>query len=100
MGRVGEVLELAQCLSESAASPDLHSSPLYPIIMAVVITPAPVRQVSAGGRGSLRGQAPSNLPRFRLSLFAGFTDPSVFSRGLFCIDDGADKRPARCSSEL
>lgn len=43
------MLELAQCLSESAASPDLHSSPLYPIIIAVVITPAPVRQVSAGG---------------------------------------------------
>lgn len=53
-----------------------------------------------GRRVPLWGRALSNLPRFKLSLFAGFTAPSVFSHGLFCIDGGADKRPVRCSSEL
>lgn len=54
---------------------------------------------SATGFG-WRARALSILPRVRLSLFAGFTAPSVFSRGPFWVDDGADKRPARCCNEL
>lgn len=65
---------------------------------AVVIAPGPAQQVSAGR--SLCGAEPQVIYPDSSCHFAGFMAPSVFSRGLFCVDDRADKRSAHCSSEL
>lgn len=77
-----------------------HSECYYYLRISVV-------QPSQGGFGQQSSPqdwtplwARSNLPRFGLSLFAGFTAPCVFSRGLSPPDDGEDKHVAYRITEL
>lgn len=83
---------------------DTFLPPTLSLSLWVLLLSQHQRGTAFGQQSSLQDWAPpqarSNLPRFRLSLFAKFTAPCVFSCDLSPLDDGEDKHVAYRITEL